>query len=66
VVDRIAREVFGLVVETRGEGVLVVARATRQIVLRRDIDSLIGGLLAERVLAALPEKLEHIFTKAQP
>jgi PAS domain S-box-containing protein len=59
VVDRIAREVFGLLFETCCEAVFVVDRATQRVVsanvraaelLHRDTASLIGVSLAELVL----------------
>lgn len=58
-VDRIAREVFGLLFETSSDAVFVVDRATRRIVsanvhagelLHCDVDSLIGVWLGELVL----------------
>jgi PAS domain-containing protein len=59
VVDRIARQVFGLLFETSSDAVFVVDRTTRRIVsantyaaemLHRDLDSLIGVSLGELVL----------------
>jgi signal transduction histidine kinase len=61
VVDRIAREVFGLLYETSSEAVFVVDRATQRIVsanarcaemLHRDVDSLIGVSLGDLAFEA--------------
>ncbi|HET7505994.1 MAG TPA: PAS domain-containing protein [Kofleriaceae bacterium] len=58
-VDRIAREVFGLLFETSSEAVFVVDRASQRIVsanlragelLNRDVESLIGVSLGELVI----------------